>query len=311
MRTTSGCVSRGQLDRLRAVRRAADDLDVLAVASSRSSPARTRRGPRRAGRGSCGHLDRDARVPRPGVESISSVAAGIRAARSSSSRRPKWPSPRGLRGVEPAAVVFDHELTRRCRSTRPARDIRASACLTTLRSASCATRKKSASSLAVSSTLGLDVEARLDARAPRSRRAGRRAPPRGRRGAAPAGRSRRGGVRSWPIPCRVSAAALRSSPCRTEPARLRPPRESEYDTPARSCTTPSCRSRAIRRRSTSEASIARLSSRSRSSWLRRTRPASCQASGSWASASRISAPSITGANWRKIRRARAETKLEW
>ena len=42
----------------------------------------------------------------------------------------------------------------------------------------------------------------------------------------------------------------------------------------------------------------------------RTRLASCHASGSWIRASRMSAPSMAGANWRKIRRARAEMKLD-
>ena len=56
--------------------------------------------------------------------------------------------------------------------------------------------------------------------------------------------------------------------------------------PARSWTTPSCRSAAILRRSSSDASSARSRSFSRSSWLRRRLRASRQASGTCTSQSR-------------------------
>ena len=177
-------------------------------------------------------------------------------------------------------------------SRRTVSDIRpARACRATLRTDSWASRHTSATA----DVGGVLVTADVDVDAARRLRPGRdevlRRPRRDRRCAGRAGRSRRAG--SAASACSPAASGRRPRARPTRRPALRAARvDSAIEDPARSWTTPSCRSRAIRRRSASEARTAASSRRSRSRAPRDRRRVSSSIRGR-----RRAAPARRGRRW--------------
>ena len=207
-------------------------------------------------------------VPSPGRGVARSSVPPACATRSSSSESPTWPSlaaARALGGVEAAAVVGDDEPASGRRRPRDddahALGVRAAHVAQRLARDAVDERvgggppsaRRRATSRCPAARSGLS-------RSSRTRLAGRRTPGAagGSRPAACAGRARPGAA------CRRHSRSTRASSSSPRRRASAASGASPNATPARSCTTPSCRSAAIRRRSRSEASIALASSRSRS-----------------------------------------------
>ena len=168
MRTTSGSLLPAQRRPPRPVRRRADELDVLERREAAArAPCGRRRGRRRSAAGSRRrHLEREPAFPSPGADR-SSTRPPRRAARSSTSVRPTWPSARRFsrsparrrrRRRRPSSA----RRRRRARRRRPrSRRARGAA---TLRSASCgAAEQQQLACSASRSQVVVDVEPRVDA----------------------------------------------------------------------------------------------------------------------------------------------------
>src|SRR4051812_10765226 len=303
----------GALDRLRPVGGGADELDVV---DRRDEPAEAladhavvvgEQHPDHAG------TSISTVVPSPGCERTLSVPPVWRTS-SSSSDRPTWPSSaRRSRSAASKPRPSSRTTSRVAPGDGCVTSMRtesAFACARTLRSASRATRYTSASRgpplAALSSTCssvampaaasGLSRSLSATSRPEVSRRGGWISTSSVRRSRWP--------WRRWSMALRRMAASL-SSPRRAAPSASG---LSPNATPARSCTGPSCRSDAIRRRSWLEASIALASSRSRSRWPRCSRRAIDHASGIWKTSRTIRPPISGGARARRSRSARAVTE---
>ena len=257
-------------------------------------------------------------VPAPGAE-LTSIRPPTSPARSSSSRRPRWGRSSGgdAAGSKPAPSSVTARVSRSpsAPARRPSRSSTAvaSACATTLRSASCATRNANCSAgppeprAAPSSTTSVTATPRAVVVAARSPSAAAR-PVRRRLGGWMSTTSERSeriagahGVRGEVQPARLVAAA-RPIASTAAPA-------SAIEVAARSWTTPSCRSAAIRRRSASDAASERCSISSRSRRARAVCRASRTASGNCTSCSSTSAPIVIGRNCSQIAEVRSASEL--
>ena len=310
-----GLVLRAQADGLLAVRRGADELDVVerrrpgaggpVRTTAWSSAMRSRIiGVAAPARTSCRRRASSVpRPPRPTVPRAPRAARGRRGPRSRlRSRSLGREAGAVVANVESYRVVLRSERDRDARRRR--RGARRSGAPPRPRGRRGARRPR------VSLGSALDLEVGRRALVPRAGRGGRSS-------AASSPLARRFGgwistssERSRRIASRVAgrSVAERRAASSGDPS-ASAAALSEYEIPARSWTGPSWRSAAIRRRSSADASTARTSSASRSSCVRCSRRPSRQASGTWTSHSRTRLASRRAANGSQIRRPVASTAL--